>query len=624
MKQGMLFLGLAILACLLLALAGCFLIPTTPDDYSDITETEAQEILDVFGFATSMLDRLGDNPEPSELDAVVDWFTEQAIVRAAYASDEDTVWVEFDCGLLGSVSAHSLECTEDINFQRSQTSHVIPTSHWAIDVGVSANSASSAQRRAVILSPYPELGGTSENVAIFRQKLNGMGIADTSVDVYTGAQASLEVAQELDVYEIIYIITHGRTSEKRQWLVLGEDPTAKKFSQFWNQCRGIIGLSGEEGSYHYMISDKFFAAKKMAFPESIIFLNACTSMKKNLLSSALIDCGAGLVLGWTNLTNGNFVKIAMNGLLSAASLPHVTMADAYKKYPFGVNHLEFESVDTAFPISIMVDQDQDDEILYQFEDGQYLFDLDDVSASVNYSSDLVLNGNTDVVLSELSWSESSNKLYAIDVRSNGSDICVGVIQYSNGVTVNITDIAYSHSDGVLFGVSYSQLVTISTEGCSLSEESARRATLIGDGLHVLYETSALACDSSGNLYAGTVGGDLLSINQTTGRASTIGTYGSGYLASGDLAFDESDTLYGSAMRDGETDDVLVEISTATGSATQIGSIGYDKVFGLFFMGDDLYGVTADSELISINTCTGHGAFVRNLGFSAWGAQDLGE
>ena len=71
MKSAIISLAVAAVGALVLSLAGCFLIPPVDDDYSAITEAEAQAILEVFGDGAETLAQLGTNPSDDDVDAVV-------------------------------------------------------------------------------------------------------------------------------------------------------------------------------------------------------------------------------------------------------------------------------------------------------------------------------------------------------------------------------------------------------------------------------------------------------------------------------------------------------------------------------------------------------------------------
>src|SRR5205807_4290379 len=109
-------------------------------------------------------------------------------------------------------------------------------------------------------------------------------------------------------------------------------------------------------------------------------------------------------------------------------------------------------------------------------------------------------------------------------------------------------------------------------------------------------SNALAVAPSGLLYGATQTGDFFGVDSSTGRATVIGNFGSGLISQGDLAFGPDGTLVGAAYTSTGTS-VLVTIDPATGHAVQIQSgvsIGFASVFGLAFVGSDLFGLAGGS------------------------------
>lgn len=91
---------------------------------------------------------------------------------------------------------------------------------------------------------------------------------------------------------------------------------------------------------------------------------------------------------------------------------------------------------------------------------------------------------------------------------------------------------------------------------------------------------------------------------------------------GDLVFGPEGNVYGTATETGGYgNDVLVTIDIGSGAATRVNGnsdLGFGEVFGLFFYGAKLYGLTADEAgcvggaLIVIDRTAGVGSFVRCL------------
>jgi hypothetical protein len=119
--------------------------------------------------------------------------------------------------------------------------------------------------------------------------------------------------------------------------------------------------------------------------------------------------------------------------------------------------------------------------------------------------------------------------------------------------------------------------------------------------------NALTFSSGGTLYAAGNNG-LYTLSTTTGHATEIGTIGSD-ISSGDLAFDKSGNLYWT-----DTADHLIKINLTARTFKDLGAIGFDEVYGLIYGSDGvLYGLSNTSDQIfSLNVTTGKGTLVSSF------------
>lgn len=125
------------------------------------------------------------------------------------------------------------------------------------------------------------------------------------------------------------------------------------------------------------------------------------------------------------------------------------------------------------------------------------------------------------------------------------------------------------------------------------------ATLIGPSGVSDSHYVGLAGDSSGTLWAGGTN-TIYTVNTSTGTATPVGNNtGYTYAVEGDLEFVGS-TLYLTSTTDGGGD--LVQVDTTTGIATDVGSTGFQDVFGLAYDTDNsvFYGYTGAGEEFDID------------------------
>jgi hypothetical protein len=200
--------------------------------------------------------------------------------------------------------------------------------------------------------------------------------------------------------------------------------------------------------------------------------------------------------------------------------------------------------------------------------------------------------------------------------------------------------------GTLYGTdTQSNLYTIDT--------TTAAATLIGN--HGLFLES-LAFDGT-NLYGASSSGILYSINTSTAAATAIGDTGLGNVESMDFsggllfAFDfapqptlftldtttgaassfvQSDTVTGSVRAFAFNPSSTVALMATdlpssqtlhgmvpSGATTQIGFLGDEGVYGMDFVGADLFGLGGGGQLWQIDSATGSKSLIGNTGGNFW-------
>ena len=208
-----------------------------------------------------------------------------------------------------------------------------------------------------------------------------------------------------------------------------------------------------------------------------------------------------------------------------------------------------------------------------------------------------------------------NTLYA----SAGSDLWLidastGTATYIGPIGFQGTDIAFSGIN--LYGVDFSNFLSINPTTGS--------GTVIGPTGYS--DINALAIGLDGVTYAAGGSGEFLNIENSTGEGSLIGSgsFGPNMGSSGDLAYRKDNVMFASITRTGYTDSWLAVVNMVNGTATPIGDIGYPDVFGLSFKDDVLYGVTAEGNILRINTSTGAGTSIGSSTAAFWGLSTSGK
>lgn len=105
------------------------------------------------------------------------------------------------------------------------------------------------------------------------------------------------------------------------------------------------------------------------------------------------------------------------------------------------------------------------------------------------------------------------------------------------------------------------------------------------------------------LYGADENGDFFKINQKTGHATEVGTFGGGLGSAGDLTFYDG-RLYAMVSENGSAASFLATVNVRTGAAKVVGNTGYANVWGLVTGSGALYGATDGGLFLVISPSTG--------------------
>lgn len=203
--------------------------------------------------------------------------------------------------------------------------------------------------------------------------------------------------------------------------------------------------------------------------------------------------------------------------------------------------------------------------------------------------------------------DGSGTLFRLGVTNSGGVVGVEVVG-ETGVR-DVFDIAfagnrlYGIGPGTSFGTVSDVLIEI--------DPRTGAATAIGS-LDPSGNFNALEGETASTLLGATSTGEVWRINPIALTATRLGTFGSGFASSGDLALAPGGTLFG--LVDGFFADSLATINRATGRATLVGSTGFGDVYGLAVSPETgaLLGV-ADAvtapKLVTLNRNTGSATLI---------------
>jgi hypothetical protein len=169
--------------------------------------------------------------------------------------------------------------------------------------------------------------------------------------------------------------------------------------------------------------------------------------------------------------------------------------------------------------------------------------------------------------------DGSGTLFRLGVTASGGFVGVEVVG-ETGVR-DVFDIAFL--GGRLFGIGPG--TSFGTTNDVLIEIDPRNGASTGVGtIDPAGNFNALVSETATTLLAASTAGEVWRIDPFALTAARVGSFGSGFGSSGDLALTPAGVLYGTLV--GSPSDALATIDRTTGRASPVGSIGFREAYGL--------------------------------------------
>ncbi|CAB5121944.1 hypothetical protein D3OALGA1CA_4558 [Olavius algarvensis associated proteobacterium Delta 3] len=216
---------------------------------------------------------------------------------------------------------------------------------------------------------------------------------------------------------------------------------------------------------------------------------------------------------------------------------------------------------------------------------------------------------TNVIAAPIYVSSNQGKVGKLNVETAKIHV-IADFDFSNEHTgyadYGLVDIAFDNT-GNLYGLTFDALFQL-----DLKSGDARYINQFGDPTDG-YSThlNALAISDNNVAYAmGAKNTSLFTLDLSTGVKTSVfdtmtDTFG-GFYSHGDLAFDDLGNLYLAGGEDNQGASSLILLDVAGQTATEIGAIGRNNIYGLVYDNDTMYGMKQNGALFEISLDTGTG------------------
>lgn len=202
------------------------------------------------------------------------------------------------------------------------------------------------------------------------------------------------------------------------------------------------------------------------------------------------------------------------------------------------------------------------------------------------------------------YAQTSGELFEVD-PATGEITRLGAFLTEDGTEVfGMVDIAID-LEGRLFGGTFDDLYQIDPE----TGKVVQTCSWVGE------PPFALAFTSEGDLVAG-AGSEIRIIDIDTCQARTL-VDSRDYETSGDLVGLPDGYLYWSVRGGQDQPDELVRVDPRNGNQQSIGIIGFEKLFGMAYYDDRLYGFADDGSMVRIEPDTANSFLLGKVNDKRW-------
>lgn len=216
------------------------------------------------------------------------------------------------------------------------------------------------------------------------------------------------------------------------------------------------------------------------------------------------------------------------------------------------------------------------------------------------------------------WGHSSERLWKLDPESfTITPLGAFIFQDEDGHPAQdvMTDLAVTAQEE-LYGCSYGALYRIDP-----MTMIARRITTLSDVFNGLTFVPRGMIDPDEEVLVGVTnqGGNVYRLDVETGASHLIGSYGGGWVSSGDVVAVDGEGMF-ATVNYFEGEDHLARVDPGTGAATIMEEpVGVEGLWGLGYWGGVLFAFATNGKIVAIDVETGVGTVAGHVMAEFWGA-----
>lgn len=268
----------------------------------------------------------------------VNWLRVQDNVKETGISDDGAIWIVFTNGIEGDIETYpsgTLGGNEKSNLiSPSDIQKMMKKINAAVFSGLISQPLTTPNQpivvgndRIIVLDPFlDELSGKSPQPYIY-SKISPL----TDATYLKNEEVTIDVIKTLYGYGAVNITTHGRLHRDVVGFLSGEKVTPINIFFHLGDLRNKrLGIGWHGLTPYYKILPPFITNyAKEPYPESLIYIGACQSLKNLTMANTFLDRGASTYFGFTRIMSDLFNKEKAEELFSNLIDKRQTSGEAF-------------------------------------------------------------------------------------------------------------------------------------------------------------------------------------------------------------------------------------------------------------------------------------------------------
>jgi len=249
-------------------------------------------------------------------------------------------------------------------------------------------------KKAIILLPVDSVPGYKDtSVDDIQTALEQSGYL---VDIYRDDKVTVSLMKTLPDYSFVYMATHGGVGfygiGRNVQIMTGQVADITSMSDLWTYLTGngvTLMTPINSNKAYFALNAKFF--NDLTYPNTFIYMNACSSEKNDSLADAFLAHGASVYMGWDNISFLDLGNLDNGEFFQELAKPNNTLKQSYTN-----------TLAKYYPATVFKDDNHDGKRHIKLLNGKDLPEGDQVEwvndTSFDYTLSLKYKGNENYVL----------------------------------------------------------------------------------------------------------------------------------------------------------------------------------------------------------------------------------